>query len=134
FRLLVDAGADLKASAAGALLLSMRSGCKRCIDMVIGSVDRQGLNQALVVIAPFGDAQQMQTLLDRGADVDAKVSGMRPDLVGRTPLMLAASSDFLPVDAIKILISSGADINEKGTVGGTAVDMVKRYRHTHGAQ
>ena len=59
--------------------------------------------------------------LDRGADAKGK------DPAGRTMLMLAASSDALPVDAIKALIARGADVNAKGPNGETAL-MFARLR------
>ncbi len=129
-RMLIDRGADLKAAAPLALLFSVRSGCAKCIDMLIDSADRQSLNLSLVALAPFGNAQRVKTLLDRGADVNAKLSGVRVDVDGRTPLMLAASSDLLPVDAIKVLIERGADVNVKGPAGETALDLARRNGNT----
>ncbi len=129
-RLLIDRGADLKSSAPMALLFAMRSGCGKCVEALIGSVQGPALNLALVVLAPFGHAQELQLLLDRGADVNAKVSGVRVDVNGRTPLMLAASSDLLPVDAVRLLINRGADVNLKGPFGETALDLARRNGNT----
>ena len=129
-RLLVDRGADLKGSAPVALLFAMRSGCARCVDALIGAVDRPALNIPLVALAPFGNARDVQMLLERGADVNARVAGLRVDLNGRTPLMLAASSDLVPVEAVKVLIARGADVNLKGPAGETALDLAKRNGST----
>jgi hypothetical protein len=100
------------------------------VEALIGSVQGPALNLALVVLAPFGHAQQLQLLLDRGADVNAKVSGVRVDVNGRTPLMLAASSDLLPVDAVRLLINRGAEVNLKGPFGETALDLARRNGNT----
>ena len=50
----------------------------------------------------------LRLMLDKGADVNAS------DALGRTPLMYAAASDILPLDAVKLLIERGADVNAKG--------------------
>jgi hypothetical protein len=53
------------------------------------------------------------------------------DSRGRTPLMGAAISDFLPLDAVKLLIEHGADLNAKsqykdsGDSGRTALDLAR---------
>lgn len=129
-RMLTDRGADVKASASYALFFAMRANCAKCIEMLIESVDREGLNVALVALAPFGDITNVKILLDRGADVNATRSGVRRDLDGRTPLLLAASSDLLPVDTVKVLIDRGADIHAKGPSGETALDLAKRNGDT----
>src|SRR5262249_47121505 len=47
-----------------------------------------------------------------------------------SPLMLAANSDLLPVDTVKMLMDRGADINAKGPFGETALDLAKRNGDT----
>jgi Ankyrin repeat len=112
------------------LVFAMRSGCGKCVEALLGSVDGPALNVPLVALAPFGNAQDVQMLLERGADVNARLAGLRIDLNGRTPLMLAASSDLLPVDAVNVLIVRGADVNLKGPAGETALDLAKRNGNT----
>ena len=129
-RMLIDRGVDVKATAPFALVFAMRSGCAKCVDAIVGSVDGPALNLTLVAVAAFGNPRDIGVLLDRGADVNARIGGVRVDLNGRTPLMLAASSDLLPVDAVKLLIARGADVNLKGPAGETALDLARRNGST----
>jgi hypothetical protein len=69
----------------------------------------------------------LTALIDRGADVDARVTDT---LKGRTPLMLAASSDHIPIDTVKMLLARGADVNVVGPEGDTALDLAMRNGHT----
>ena len=63
--------------------------------------------------------------LDHGVDVNAV------DPTGRTPLMYAAVSDLLPVDAVKLLIERGANVNARsqharsGDTGQTVLDIAR---------
>jgi hypothetical protein len=72
----------------------------------------------------------MQMMLDHGADPKAF------DVFGRTALMYASSSDILPLDAVKLLVEGGSDVNAKsrhsktGDEGQTALDMAKRHGDT----
>src|SRR5215468_6313186 len=59
------------------------------------------------------DLRQIKTLLDEG--ISAKAEG--PD--GITPLMVAAETGSL--DAMKMLIDRGADVNARNTYGSTAL-------------
>jgi ankyrin repeat protein len=124
FRLLLARGAP--ANTPNALTLALRSGCGPCVEAVIGSAEKGSLDAALVMLAPFGDAGAIRTLLDRGADVDALVKTGRRDFRGRTPLLLAASSDFLPVDAVRTLLDRGASLGARGPDGETALDLAER--------
>jgi hypothetical protein len=130
FLMLVDGGADVKASAAIALAWSMRANCARCFETAIAAAGREALNVALVALAPFGDTSRLVTLIDRGADVNARLAGIRRDLDGRTPLMLAANSQLVPTDTVKMLIDRGADVNAKGPLGETALDLAERSGET----
>jgi ankyrin repeat protein len=130
FRLLVAHGADVKAVAPRVLTAAMRANCQSCVDLVIDLVDRGGLNATLLMLAPFGEARGLSTLLARGADANARMANARPDIAGRTPLMLAASSDFVPVDTVRMLMARGADVDAKGPLGETALDLARRNGHT----
>jgi ankyrin repeat protein len=126
FQLLAEHGADLKSAGARGLMLAIRAHCARCAELLIATVSRPDLDSALGALAPFGDARALATLLDHGADVNARLSNVRRDMDGRTPLMLAASSDLTAVDAVKMLIDRGADINATGPGGESALDLAKR--------
>ena len=60
-----------------------------------------------------GDASTFYSLLESGADVDAKKSN------GTTALMVAANNDR--PELLKALISRGAEVNAKNNFGNTAL-------------
>jgi hypothetical protein len=112
------------------LARAARKNCGGCVEMLLGALDKADLNNALLGLAPFGDTPLLTKLIDRGADVDARVPDARLDMRGRTPLMLAASSDRIPIDTVKMLLARGADINMLGPEGETALDLAARNGHT----
>jgi len=119
-RLLLDRGADPKGSGFLALLLSMRAQSPKCIEMLAPSVDTQGWNMLAAMSGPpLGDAAHIGEFLDKGVDPNGK------DRDGRTLLMLAASSDEIPVRTVKALIDKGVDVNAKTAQGQTALDFAK---------
>ncbi len=124
-RVLIERGADVKSAGFLPLYFALRSNCAKCVDMLIKSLDRDALNMAMLFVAPpLGDARTVKMLLDHGADVNAK------DPEGHTILMLAASSDALPVEAVKTLIERGADVNAKNANGETALEFAKQRGKT----
>ena len=130
FRMLVQHGAELKTAGRSGLVRAARSDCRGCVEMLLGALNKPDLNYALLGLAPFGDTALLTALIDRGADVDAMVPDARLDMRGRTPLMLAASSDRIPIDTVKMLLARGADINVLGPEGETALDLAVRNGHT----
>ena len=109
-QLLVDHGADLKASAVGALSIAYTQGCARCVDLLLQhQFDKNVYTVALLLIAPFAGANEMRAMIDRGADVNAA------DPLGRTALMYAAENDTIPVDAVRLLVERGANVNVRST-------------------
>jgi hypothetical protein len=64
---------------------------------------------------PTQDANRVRSLLDHGADVNAK------DPAGRTPLMWAAYSDYVPAETIQLLIERGADVRARSTQNESAL-------------
>lgn len=68
---------------------------------------RQALNDELWTAARKGDAAAVKTLLERGADVNAKFR------YGATALSYA--SDKGHVEVVKLLLARGADVNVKDT-------------------
>ena len=61
-------------------------------------------------------------LLDAGAKVEV------PDAAGMTPLMLAVANDRQDIDAIRLLLARGADVNAKSLAGETALDWAVEDR------
>jgi ankyrin repeat protein len=119
-RLLLDRGADPKGPGFLALLLSMRAQSPKCIEMMAPHVDTQGWNMLAAMSGPpLGDAAHIGEFLDKGVDPNGK----NPD--GLTLLMLAASSDEIPVRTVKALIDKGADVNARSAKGQSALDFAK---------
>jgi len=119
-RLLIEHGASVKDAGLQGLYLALHSNCAACRDLMIQSADRNFLNDAMLLNSPpGGEALDVKALLDRGADVNAT----DPD--GHTILMLAASSDVLPIDGIRALLERGADIHARTPQGETALDFAK---------
>jgi ankyrin repeat protein len=119
-RLLIEHGASVKDAGPQGLYLALHSNCAACRDLMIQSADRNFLSAAMVLNSPpRGDALDVKMLLDRGADANAT------DRDGRTILMLAASSDALPIDGVRALLARGADIHAKTAQGETALDFAK---------
>jgi ankyrin repeat protein/mono/diheme cytochrome c family protein len=130
FRLLVERGADVKKAGALALVLAAQAGCATCVDALMASLPTRDLTAALVSVARLGDSPFMTRLVDRGADVNGRVSLIRRDIKDRTALMLAASSDFIPTAAVGMLIARGAEVNAVGPEGETALDLARRHGDT----
>jgi ankyrin repeat protein len=119
-RLLIDHGAGIKDAGPQGLYFALHSNCAACRDLMIQSADRAFLSAAMLLNSPpRGDALDVKMLLDRGADANAT------DRDGHTILMLAASSDALPVEGIRTLLERGADIHAKTAHGETALDFAK---------
>ena len=131
--LLLARGADVKAPpvGSGALVLSARAKCSRCIDLLIAkNLEPAAYTGALQFIAALGDAKLVRLLLDHGADVNA----VHP--VGRTALMFAVLSDFPSLDVVKLLIDRGANVNarsqykQSGDSGRMVLDLAKLRGNT----
>lgn len=76
---------------------------------------------ALIVASIFGHVDVVQTLLEKGADIDAH----RKD--GGTALILA--SIYGNYDVVKALLAKGADVNAKANNGATALIMASDKNH-----
>jgi len=83
-----------------------------CIAASAGQ-SQDGSQDRLYSAIRANDLRQIKTLLDEG--ISAKAEG--PD--GITPLMVAAETGSL--DAMKMLIDRGADVNARNTYGSTAL-------------
>jgi ankyrin repeat protein len=83
---------------------------------------------ALILASTYGPPELVKTLLDAGADVNAK------DVRGMTPLMLALSTDRQDAAVIKMLLARGADVNVKSNAGETAADWARKSGAPAGMQ
>jgi ankyrin repeat protein len=124
-RMLIARGANPKSAGPLALHFAMRANCAQCADMLIPALDQKEISMASNFLAPpFGDGLATKVLLDRGADANTR------DPEGRTTLMLAAASDYLPVETVKTLINKGADIQARSLAGQTALDLAQQRGDT----
>ena len=142
-RMLIDAGVDVNAAdLPGITPLMMAAGWSgnlRAVQMllakganvnavsrpVMGLPVKNGASEfgsltALIMAAPFGPPELIKTLLDAGADVNAK------DVRGMTPLMLSVATDHQDPAIIRMLLEHGADPNIKSKLGETAVDWARK--------
>jgi ankyrin repeat protein len=87
-----------------------------------GKIQLVGLTP-LMVAAPYCGAEMTETLLDAGANVNAR------DIRGMTPLMLALASEAQNLDRVNLLLNSRADVAAKSNVGETPLDWALKYGH-----
>ena len=92
-RLLIDRGADQKPLPYD---LGTRTGCQRCVDLVLGMATKDDLNRALAAAARNGDSKTMVMLLDRGAAANGAA------------LRQAAASEMMTAEGVKALLDHGA--------------------------
>jgi ankyrin repeat protein len=129
--LLLARGAEVKESGELALETSYFVGCQKCAALIMAKgLSKLDYTIALTNTAVLGDLRSMQLMLDRGAEVNAV------DPLGRTALMYAAASDRLPLDAVKLLVEHGADVNARdshklgGDSGLTVLDIARLHGDT----
>lgn len=119
-RLLLARGADVKAAGPNPLVFSIVSRCSGCTDLFMGTTEKDELSlQALLDSPPLNDTRAVNSLLDHGANVNAK----DPD--GNTLLMLVSACDEASPETVKRLIAGGADVNAKNPRGQTALDFAR---------
>jgi ankyrin repeat protein len=128
---LVEHGADVSASAAQALSMSILNRCAKCVSLLTAAkIDKGAYTQALLETVYLADATTVDMLIDHGADVNAV------DPTGRTPLMYAAVSDLLSVDVVNLLIARGANVNavdkhvQADDEGWSVLDIAKTHGDT----
>jgi N-acyl-D-amino-acid deacylase len=142
-RMLIEAGVDVNAGdLAGITPLMMAAGWNgnlRAVELllaygarvnavsapVMGLPSKNGPSEfgkmtALLMSAPFGPPDLLRTLLDAGADVNAR------DVRGMTPLMLAIATDRQDEAVIRMMLEHGADTQLKNNSGETASDWARR--------
>ncbi len=126
-RLLLDRGADAKAmGGVFPLLAAMNANDSGCMNLTLKTAARGALKASgIFLMPPFGapsalrDTRAVKAFFEAGADVAAK------DPAGRTLLMLAVSSDDVPVETVQTLIRLGGDLNATTTDGRTALDFAR---------
>jgi len=119
-RMLAARGADVKGAGPNPLEFAIVARCAGCIDLLMGSAEKDDLSlQALLDSPPLENTRAINSLLDHGADVNAK----DPD--GNTLLMLVAACDEASIETVKRLIAGGADVNAKNPRGQVALDFAR---------
>lgn len=124
-RTLIARGADVKGAGLNPLSFALVVNCAACVDLVIGSTSKPDLNMAMLFdTPPLGDTSLVKSLLDRGADLNAK----DPD--GNTLLTMVCAADTAPLELVKFLIDHGADVNARSPHGETALEFAVRHGRT----
>lgn len=90
----------------------------------VDQTDPEGLTALLwAVLANQADVAEL--LLEHGADVN------HADQHGMTPLLYAASIDYGDSRVVDLLLKHGARRDARTLEGLTALDLARKYRHTH---
>ena len=113
------------------LLAAMNSNQPGCVSLTLKTADRAALSGlGFLLVPPFGapsalrDTKAVTNFFDAGAQVASK------DPAGRSILMLAVSSDDVPVETVQTLIRLGADVNGLTGDGRTALDFAMQAGRT----
>ena len=131
-RLLLDRDADAKAMGGFLpLLAAMNANDANCVSLTLKNADPAALKgSGLLLVPPIGapsallDTKAVKTFFEAGADVAVR------DSAGRSLLMLAVSSDDVPVETVEALIGLGADVNVTTADGKTALDFARQTGRT----
>ncbi|HET8676995.1 MAG TPA: ankyrin repeat domain-containing protein, partial [Blastocatellia bacterium] len=119
-RMLISRGADVKSAGTVAFLNAARADCATCLEILITGADRATLTRAAAILSPpTADARIVKALLERGVDANTR------EPKGNTLLMLAASSDAMPVETVKALIERGAYLSAINPDGKTPLDFAR---------
>ncbi len=121
-KLLIEKGAEVNAKTTDsytALIWASKNGHTDIVGLLkqagvvntIADIAFVDLNEKLVEASGKGNVGIVKTLIDKGADVNAKESKY-----GLTALILASCEGY--TDTIKLLIENGADVNAKDNVHG----------------
>jgi ankyrin repeat protein len=90
----------------------------------VDQIDTDGLT-ALQWATLANKTAMVQILIEHGADVN------HVDKHGMTPLLYAASIDFGDSAMIELLLRHGARTDARSPEGLTALDLARKYKHTH---
>lgn len=108
-RLLLASGADVR-----------RPGMNDSVRVRHGRLALQNI-WPLLLAAPYGSPEMVETLLKAGADVNAR------DERGMSALMLAVASETQDVKVVDRLIAAGSDVNVASGAGETALDWANKF-------
>lgn len=131
-RLLLDAGAQVDASDTGgqtALMMAATSGDPAVVRLLLErGANARALTKrnesALGNAGTAGNPEVVRLLLEHGAEPNTR------NIRGYSPLMLAASSDAMPVEAVKLLLAKGASATFTDDYDETARDLAAKRGHT----
>ena len=131
-RLLIEKDADVNASnGAGetALMLAATAGNPHSVALLLekgasASAKSKRNETALGNAATSGVTEIVRMLLDRGAEVNVR------NIRGYSPLMLAASSDTIPAEVVRLLLAKGADTSYTADYDETALDLAAKRGDT----
>ena len=124
-RLLIAAGADVKAMGFVELAFALAADCAACADLVAPALDAKAVSTAaLVLTPPVFDGAAIPALIARGADVNVV------DGDGRTLLTRLAASDTATPSLFQALIAKGADVKPAGKRGETALALARKHGAT----
>jgi ankyrin repeat protein len=110
-----------------ALATSHRTNCVSALldaGAKVDEVDDDGIT-SLSWASISNRVEMARLLISRGADVN------HLDKKGMTPLLYAASIDFGDSEIIDLLLKSGARADARNKDGLTALDLARKYKHTH---
>jgi len=131
FELLMQHGAVLKDDAEETLVMAVTTECRKCVEWASSKISDKGVYTAALADTAFlNDVSSMRMMLEKGADPK------KADGFGRTALMYSVASDVMSLEAAKLLVEHGADVNaaSKHPRGGDAglmpLDMAKRHGTT----
>jgi hypothetical protein len=111
---------------AGAVRLGNLVVLRKLLDLGVPADGVEPSGLTLLDRAVLGNQVEVaQLLIARGADVN------HTDKIGFTPLLYAASIDFGDSGMIDRLLKSGAHADVRTKDGLTALDLARKYQHTH---
>ncbi len=119
-RLLIARGANPRIGAVLTVINAALADCAECIEVVLPGLSPAVISRAALELLPPNDnGDELQLLLDRGANVNAK------DDKGRSLLARAAASDTISPAVVGRLLTAGADVNITGPKGESALGYAR---------
>ncbi len=119
-------GTSSTTAIAGAVRCGNLAVARKLLDMGVPADEFERSGITLLDRAVLGNQVEIaQLLIARGADVN------RGDRIGFTALLYAASIDFGDSAMIDLLLKSGARADVRTKDGLSALDLARKYKHTH---